>query len=122
MTELTGTFLKYVLTATGAFSPNEHEWKVVFSCGSKSATFTKKNVEGGAYHLSCDQKGMGMKPRSDGSWVFLLDTTFFGPGRIVAVLYADIPDTDFAPNADFADLPGVRRELKRFSLISVVDS
>ena len=42
--EYKGTYLKYVATATGAFDLRRHEWKVVFWCGSKKVTFTKKNV------------------------------------------------------------------------------
>jgi len=117
--EYKGTYLKYVATATGAFSLRDHEWRIVFWCGSKKATFTKKNV-GDAFQLSCDQKGMGMKPRSDGSWVFLLDTDFFGTGRINVATYADIPDRDFDPDANFDDLPGIRREIRKSSLITVL--
>ena len=116
--EYKGTYLKYVATSTGAFSFNDHEWVVVFTCNGHSVTFTKKNVEGG-YELSCDKPGMGMKMRDDGSWVFLLDTSDLGPGRITAAVYADIPDRDFDPDRNFDDLPGIRREIRRYSLITI---
>ena len=118
--EYKGTYLQYVATSTGAFSLTDHEWRAVFTCGSKSVTFTKKNV-GDAFQLSCDKPKMGMKPRSDGSFVFLLDTDYLGPGRIVAAMYADIPDQDFDPDVNFNDLPSIRREVRRYSLITITE-
>ena len=61
-----------------------------------------------------------MKPRSDGSWVFLLDTDFLGAGRINVATYADIPDADFDPDQNFDDLLGIRREVRKSSLITIV--
>lgn len=114
--EYNGTYLKYRATSTGAFSFDEHEWVMVFKCNNVKATFTKKNVESGVWQLSCDKQGCGMKRVSDGSWIFLIDSSVFGPGWLSSALYADIPDEDFDPDANFPTLKGVRREIKGFTL------
>lgn len=114
--EYVGTDLKYAFYSSGAFNFDEMEWDMEFSVGDKKCTMRKRNVEGGAWQLSCDQENMGCKPTSDGRWVFLLDSAFFGPGRLVAVLYAYIPDADFDPTSDFPTLDAVRNEVRRFSL------
>ncbi len=113
--EFIGTDLKYRFTSEGAFSFNDNEWDMVFSVGSKTATMTKRNVQGG-YQLSCDAENMGCKPLSDGSWAFLIDSSYFGAGRLMAVLYARIPDGDLDPTATFPTLDSIRQEVRRYSL------
>ena len=117
--EYVGTDLKYAFSSDGAFSFNEMEWDMEFIVGAKKVTMRKRNVEGGAWQLSCDKPNMGFKPMSDGRWVFLLDSTFFGPGRIIAYLYAYIPDADFDPNENFDTLDSIRNEVRRFSLETI---
>lgn len=114
-----GNDLKYVFSASGDFSFDEMEWDMVFSVGSKSARMSKRNVPSGGWELSCTAPNMGCKPLSDGSWVFLLDTAFFGPGRLVAVLNAHIPDADFDPTEEFPELDSIRNEVRRFALDSI---
>lgn len=116
--EYVGTDLKFKASSTGDFSFTEHEWDVEFFIGSKRCTMTKRN-SGDSFILTCDQENMGCKPLSDGSWVFLLDTTFFGPGRIIAAVYAMIPDADFDPDQNFPTLDSIRQEVKRASLITL---
>lgn len=113
--EFIGTDLKYRFTSDGAFSFSSMEWDMVFSVGSKSVTMTKRNVEGG-YQLACSAENMGCKPLSDGSWAFLIDTSYFGAGRLMAVLYARIPDADLDATATFPTLDGERQEVRRYSL------
>lgn len=113
--EYVGTDLKYAFSSSGGFSLSDHEWDVVFSVGQKKVTMSKRNTED-AYQLSCDADNMGCKPMSDGRWVFLVDSSFFGPGRLVVVIYAIIPDADFDPTSDFPTLDSNRREVKRFSI------
>ena len=116
---LPGTDLKFRVTSSGAFSWTEHEWDVVFKVGSKACKMTKRNNGGGGFTLTCDQKNMGVKPRSDGSWIFLLDSAYFGHGRLYAYVTEYIPDTDFDPNGTFTTLDGIRNEVQRESLISI---
>lgn len=113
MKPIEGNDLKYRVTSTGAFSWSEHQWDVTFVCGGKSCKMTKRNLEGGAYALTCDQKNMGCKPLSDGSWIFLLDSAFFGHGRLEVIVNEYIPDADFDPNANFPTLDGFRNEVDK---------
>lgn len=113
--------MKFRMTAKGAFIPEEHEWDVVFvSASGKEVKFTKRNADGGMT-LSCDQEGMGVKLISDGSFIFLLDSEFFGLGTIKAVTTAYIPDEDFDGDATFPDLGGIRTELRRSYIINVIE-
>lgn len=118
--EYIGTDLKYLFSSSGDFSFDDEEWDMVFMVGNKRATMTKRNAEG-AYILTCDAENMGCKPLSDGSWVFLLDSSYFGAGRLYAVLYAQIPDADFDPTSTFSTLDSYRREVKKFSLETIID-
>jgi len=117
--EIVGTDLKYAFWAGGAFNMTTMEWDMEFVVGAKKVTMRKRNVEG-AYQLSCDAPNMGFKPTSDGRWVFLLDSSFFGPGRLVAYLYAHIPDSDFDPNGDFSTLDSIRNEIRKYSLETIM--
>ena len=116
---LIGNDLKFKMTSDGAFSPSEHEWDAEFYIGTKVCKMTKRNVDGG-YQLTCNQENMGVKPMSDGSWVFLLDTTFFGSGRLMVKFTAYIPDADFDPTDDFPTLDSIRNRVERYSLITVL--
>ena len=113
--EYVGGDLKWKVDSTGAFSLDEQEWDMVFFVGTKKVTMRKRNVPD-AYELTCSEKNMGFKPCSDGGWVFMLDSSFFGQGRLIAVLYAFVPDPDFDPDPDFPNLDGIRNEVRRFSL------
>lgn len=119
MTEIKGTDFKYKFTSSGAFSLDDHEWKIVFSVNNSSATITKTNNAGGGYTLTCDKENFGAKSLGDNQWIFLLDSSIYGKGRIEALLYAYIPDSDFDPNASFPTLDGIREEIKRYWLDSV---
>ena len=114
--EYIGTDLKYAFSSEGGFDFTTMEWDMDFFVGAKVVHMTKRNVSEGVYELSCDKPNMGFKPLSDGRWVFLLDSTYFGSGRLIAVLYAYIPDADFDPTEDFPTLDGNRDEVRRFSL------
>ena len=115
-----GGDLKFRFRSTGAFSFDDHEWDIVFSLGAKKCKMTKRN-DGDSYILTCDQQNMGMKPCSDGSWIFLIDTTFFGHGRLIAVLTEYIPDADFDPDHNFGSLDGIRSEVDRFSMHTILE-
>ena len=117
--EYIGTDLKYAFSSTGDFDFSEMNWDMEFFVGEKKVRMTKRNLEGGGYQLSCDAENMGCKRTSDGRWVFLIDTTFFGPGRLIAVLHAYIPDGDFDPSRDFTTLDKTRNEVRRFSLETI---
>ena len=116
----TGTDLKFRFRSSGAFSFDDHEWDIVFSLGAKKCKMTKRN-DGDSYILTCDQQNMGMKPCSDGSWIFLINTTFFGHGRLLAVLTEYIPDADFDPDHNFGSLDGIRNEVDRFSMHTILE-
>ena len=116
-----GTDLKFRFRADGAFSFNDHEWDIAFTVGAKSCKMTKRNQPGGAFIVTCDKQNMGVKACSDGSWIFLLDTTYFGHGRLVAVLTEYIPDADFDPTETFPTLDSVRNEVARFSMHNILD-
>lgn len=117
--EIVGNDLKYAFSSTGAFNFNEMNWDMEFVVCDKKVTMRKRNVDSRTWQLSCDQKNMGCKPMSDGRWVFLLDSAFFGPGRITAYLYAYIPDADFDPDTDFPTLDSIRNEVRRFYLETI---
>lgn len=117
--EYVGTDLKYAFSSRGAFDFNTMEWDMMFFIKDKKVTMRKRNVGGGVWQLSCDKPNMGCKPIADGRWIFLLDSSFFGPGRIVAVLNAHIPDADFDPTSEFPTLDTKRNEVRRFLLESV---
>jgi len=118
--EYVGTDLKYIAESSGAFDLSTMEWDAVFTNGKKACKITKRNTgTDGAYELTCDQDNMGVKPRSDGSWVFLLDTSFFGPGRLFVNFTAYIPDADFDPDEPFDTLDTFRNEVRRQFLINI---
>lgn len=119
MTEIKGTDFKYKFTSTGAFSLDEHEWEIAFSVNGVSATITKKNAAGGGYTLTCDRENFGAKPLGDNAWIFLLDSSIYGKGRILATLSAHIPDADFDPDEAFPTLDGIRTEIRKYWLDSV---
>ena len=118
--EYIGNDLKYAFRSDGAFDMMAMEWDMEFYVGAKVVTMRKRNVEG-AYQCSCDQKNMGFKPMSDGRWVFLLDSKFFGQGRLEARLMAYIPDADFDPTEDFPTLDTFRNEVRKFSIETLMN-
>lgn len=119
--EFIGTDLKYLVNSTGEFSLDDNEWDVIFRVDSTEVTMTKRNTDDGqAWTLTCSAENMGMKPCGDGSWVFLIDSSYFGEGRLTAVLYAYITDADFDADTDFSTLDGVRTEIRRYSLETLV--
>lgn len=117
-----GTELKYRLTSLGEFSLNEHEWNLVFRVGAKKVTFEKRNTDDGeAWEITCSKPNMGVKPCPDGSWLALIDSAYFGEGRLIAELFAFIPDANFDPSPDFPTLDSVRTEVRRYSIETLTD-
>lgn len=114
-----GTDLKYAFSSTGAFDMVAMEWDMVFYVGSKSCLMTKRG-DGTTYTLTCDQDNMGCKlnSNSDG-WLFMLDSSYFGTGTLIAKLTAYIPDDDFDPTTPFPTLDATRAEVRRFNLDTI---
>ena len=116
--EYVGANLKYAFSSTGDFSFDTMDWDMVFIVGGNKATFIKRNI-GSGFTISCDRQNMGAKPTSAGEWVFLLDSKFFGPGLLKAVIYARIPDEDFDPDEDFPTLESVRVEVLKINIETI---
>lgn len=110
---ISGTDLKFLFSSEGAFSFAEHNWEMVFYVGNKKCTMTKENTQGGGYIKTCSAPNMGFIILPDGRVVFLLDSAFFGPGRLYAELTCHIPDVEFAT------LDKMRDEVHRYSIQTI---
>lgn len=92
-----GTELKFAIDIqAGGFSMENDDFKVVLRRGQTEVTF---------------EKGDLVKDESDGKYYLCFDTSTFGTGDIYIIIYAYVPDTDFAD--------GIRTEIYKQLLCTV---
>ena len=76
-----GTDLKYLISIEASgFSMDDDDYTIVLRCNGREVTVTKDNIvdgEGGTHYLC-------------------VDTTQFGSGMLKMIVYAEVPDDDFA--------------------------